>query len=104
MSRSYKKNPYVTDHTRRSTKQSKRIANRIFRRKLSYEEDMPARPQHKKVTESWNICDYKWRMTREEAIEWYMTRTEYEPSGWWAKRYPTLEAWLNYWEKCYKRK
>ena len=100
MSRSYKKNPYVTDHKRRTTKQSKRIANRIFRRKLSHDEDMPARSQHKKITESYNICDYKWRMTEAEAIEWYNT----DASDWFLKRYPTLESWLKYWKKCYKNK
>ena len=58
MSRSYKKNPYVTDKSA-GTKSMKRIANRIVRRRLKDDEDMPARLQHKKMTESWDICT-KW--------------------------------------------
>lgn len=104
MSRSYKKNPYVTDHKCRTTKRSKRIANRIVRRRLGQDEDMPARPQHKKMTESWNICDYKWRMTEAEAIEWYKYHMEDEASEYFKKCYPTLESWLKYWKKCYIRK
>ena len=103
MSRSYKKNPYVTDHKRRSTKQSKRLANRRVRRRL-YDEDALGRIQHKKYTESWDICDYKWRMSREEAIEWYESEGFGIASGYFKERYPTLELWLEYWEKCYKRK
>ena len=102
MSRSYKKNPYVTDHKRRSTKQSKRLANRRVRRRLC-DEDMLGRIPHKKYTCSWDICDYCWRMSKEEAIKWY----EAGPNGaseYFKKRYPTLESWLNYWEKCYRRK
>ena len=104
MSRSYKKNPYVTDHKRRGTKQSKRIANRRVRRRLR-DEDTLGRIQHKKYTESWDICDYKWRMSREEAIEWYESKErEYHISHYFKERYPTLESWLNYWEKCHRRK
>ena len=103
MSRSYKKNPYVTDHKRRSTKQSKRLANRRVRRRLC-DEDTLGRVQHKKYTESWDICDYKWRMSREEAIEWYESEGFGMASGYFKERYPTLELWLEYWEKCYKRK
>ncbi len=103
MSRSYKKNPYVTDHKRRSTKQSKRLANRRVRRRLC-DEDALGRIQHKKYTESWDICDYKWRMSREEAIEWYESEGFGIASSYFKKRYPTLELWLEYWEKCYKRK
>lgn len=104
MSRSYKKNPYVTDHNLHTTKEKKRIANRRVRRRLKNDEDIPARLQHKKMTESWDICDYKWRMTREEAIQWYKYYSNYEASSYFKERYPTLEAWLEYWEKCYRRK
>ena len=107
MSRSYKKNPYVTDKSA-GTKSMKRIANRTVRRRVKDDEDMPARLQHKKMTESWNICDYKWRMTREEAIQWYNEQLEWQKNKgsltYFKKRYTTLEAWLKYWEKCYVRK
>ena len=102
MSRSYKKNPYVTDHSS-GTKSMKRIANRRVRRSIKNDEDMPARLQHKKMTESWDICDYRWRMTRQDAIEWYNDNSQYK-SSYFKKRYPTLEAWLKYWDKCYRRK
>lgn len=108
MSRSYKKNPYVTDHKRRSTKQSKRLANRRVRRRLRFyaeaEDDALGRFQHKKYTESWDICDYKWRMSRKEAIQWYESEGFGMASSYFKKRYPTLESWLKYWEKCYRRK
>ena len=42
-------------------------------------------------------------MTRQEAIEWYYTTIKYA-SSYFKKHYPTLEAWLKYWEKCYRRK
>ena len=105
MSRSYKKNPYSTDHTRKSTKNNKQIANRVVRRHVNcMDEDMPARLQHKKMTESWNICDYRWRMTRQDAIDWYNNEMANSASNYFKKRYPTLEAWLKYWDKCYRRK
>lgn len=106
MSRSYKKNPYVTDGYGGDRKTDKRIANRTVRRRIRMMgEDMPARLPHKKMTESWNICDYRWRMTREEAIQWYESEQQnYEASEYFFKHYPTLEAWLKYWDKCYRRK
>ena len=105
MSRSYKKNPYVTDGYGGDRKANKRIANRKVRRRVNtMDDDMPARLQHKKMTESWDICDYKWRMTREEAIHWFNERMTDEATEYFKKRYPTLEAWLKYWEKCYRRK
>ena len=103
MSRSYKKNPYVTDRSQ-GTKYMKRMANRIVRRRIKDDEDMLARLPHKKMTESWDICDYRWRMTREDAIHWYNNEMEHEASAYFKKHYPTLEAWLKYWDKCYRRK
>lgn len=103
MSRSYKKNPWVTDHKRKTTKQSKRLANKTFRRKIGRENDMAARPQHKKYTDSYDICDWKMRMTREEAINFYLYECD-DFNPYIKRRYPTLKSWLNYWEKCYHRK
>jgi len=104
MSRSYKKNPFVTDHRCGTTKELKRLANRTVRRHVNEMEDMPSRLPHKKMTETWDIHDYSWRMTREEAIEWYRYQMEHKASEYFKKRFPTLEAWLNYWEKCHRRK
>lgn len=103
MSRSYKKNPFVTDQSQ-GTKSMKRLASRKVRRLIKNEEDMPARLPYKKMTESWMICDYKWRMTEAEAIEWYKYKMANEASDWFKRHYPTLESWMKYWAKCYKRK
>lgn len=100
MSRSYKKSPFATDHKRGTTKGLKRLANKTFRRRISCDEDMPARPAHRKYTETWDIHDYSWRMTRAEAIDWYLC----EAPASFKERFPTLKAWLKYWEKCYRRK
>ncbi len=99
MSRSYKKNPFLTD-CGQGRSYAKRTANKIFRRKIAEEEDMSSYPKFKKYSCSWNICDYRMRMTEEEAIEWY----EYRASKKLKKRFPTLELWLKYWAKCYIRK
>jgi hypothetical protein len=60
MSRSYKKNPVGKDNG--DKKSMKQIANRTVRRRVKMDEDMPARLQHKKMTESWDITDYKTRI------------------------------------------
>ena len=99
MSRSYKKQPWVTDHKRRSTKKSKALANRKFRRKMKQDENVELpipRSCSKRTCESWNICDYKWRMTEQEAVDWYY---ETQPS-----KFKTLEDWMRYWAKCHVRK
>ena len=102
MSRSYKKNPVCKDTGSNGRRFAKRRASQLFRRKIELDEDMPARPQHKKMTESWEICDYRTRMTETEAIEWYYYRSERE--DYFKKRYPTLEKWLKAWRKWYKNK
>lgn len=104
MSRSYKKNPYVTNHKRKVSKIAKRIANHSFRQQIKKDEEMSARPQHKKMTDGYDISDYSFRMTREDAIQWYENEMENDATEYFKKRYPTLESWLKYWEKCYRRK
>ena len=99
MSRSYKKNPFVTDHRRGTTKELKRLANRTFRRKISCDEDMPARPAHRKYTETWNIHDYISRWSWKQAKEEYNN-----PIYTWKNKYPTLEEFYKFWTKYYKRK
>lgn len=101
MSRSYKKNPVVTDN-KGGKNFAKRKANKEFRRKISSNEEMPHKPQHKKYTESYNVCDYKSRMTYKEAVIWYYLMCE--SSIYFNKRYPTLKKWLMYWDKCYNKK
>ena len=101
MSRSYKKNPYATDHSRNTSKARKRLANQTFRRHISLDENMPARPQHRKYTESWDICDWRNRWTKQEALEWYKCQPE---DSYIKRRYPTEKRFISYWEKICRRK
>lgn len=98
MSRSYKKIPIAKDSTK-SSANNKRIANRVYRHNNKME--LHQRKAYRKHYETWKIHDYVSLYTREQAIKDYYDR-EYK----YLKRlgYPTLESWLNYWEKCYRRK
>lgn len=99
MSRSYRKHPVVKDNGK-SKKQDKTLANRIVRRKLKDPEyDLADGKSYKKEYESWNIADYITRWTKEEAIK------EYDENFYIDKeRFPTLDSWINFWEKCMYRK
>ena len=57
MSRSYKKTPYAGDN---KTKWAKRQANKLVRSKLERWniQDNISPSWYKKISESWNICDY----------------------------------------------
>lgn len=54
MSRSYKKNPGYTDHSK-STYKDKRFANKKVRKTKNISNG----GAYRKVYESWNICDFK---------------------------------------------
>ena len=103
MSRSRKKSPWITDHHVKTSKQQKRIANKTLRQDKNFDISGSA---YKKRYEPWDICDYKWLWTREEAIEeWYAEESpHYERYAWRHSRFASLEEWLSYWEKCVKRK
>ena len=104
MSRSYKKSPYVTDHRRKSSKINKRLANKRFRRIIARTEDAPCGSTYKKYIESWDICDYRWRTTKEEAIVWFKEEVQNNPNGYFAMHFPTVDDYLKYWEKWHRRK
>lgn len=97
MSRSYKKNPFATDHKCRTTKINKRLANKRFRRTLQLYQN----GNYKKCNESWDICDYKKRITKDAAINWYINECD---STYIKGKYPTLESYLNFWAKYAIRK
>lgn len=97
MSRSYKHTPFITDHRCGVTKYSKKLANRRFRRSS----ELYQNSAYKKYNESWDICDYKWRSIKRDAIDWYINECN---SSYVKGRYPTLESYLNYWAKCAVRK
>lgn len=101
MSRSYKKHPFITDHTRNSTKSKKRFANKTFRNKIKYNEEIAIQPQFKKYFCSYDICDYRWRWTKQEA---YLDYVNGKLSTYIYEHYPTVNDWLNYWRKCCKSK
>lgn len=94
MSRSYKKYPIVKDPP---NKGMKKYANK----KVRHTKDIPNGKAYKKVFESWEISDYCWIWTREEAINSYK---QAPANSWIRKHFETLEEYLIYWEKCVKRK
>ena len=97
MSRSFKKHPWVTDHHVKSSKESKKFANKAVRNK----EDLPNGKAYKKVYESWDICDYKYIWTWKEAKKQW----EEEPPTSYIKRcHPTLKSYYRYWLRCTKGK
>lgn len=100
MSRSYKQTPYCGDT---KTKWAKRQANKLVRSKMkkwNIQDDVfPS--YYKKISESWNICDYYSIMTLNEWLEMrsnplhrvYMRHKEYNE-----------EEEIQNWCKWYKRK
>lgn len=94
MSRSYKKHPRVKDA---ANKGMKKFANK----KVRHIKNIPNGKAYKKVFESWDISDYNWIWTKEQAIETYNSAPD---DSWIKKHYETLEKYLMYWEKCTKRK
>ncbi len=98
MSRSYKKHPVVTDSKCRTTKASKKLANRRFRHSTI---ELYQGSSYKKYNESYNINDYKWWSTERDAIDWYINVCD---NSYIRGKYKTLEDYLNYWAKCALRK
>lgn len=92
MSRSYKKNPYITGNRHRSSKIAKRRANKKFRHSIALEENILIRSKYKLYSCSWNICDYRWRITKKEAINWYFNGYN---NNYIKNRYPTLNSYIN---------
>ena len=62
MSRSYKKHPGCALRT----KGMKRIANRAVR---IYKENIPKGNAYRKIFQSWEICEYSWRVSWERYCE-----------------------------------
>ena len=99
MSRSYKKHPINKDGGK-SKKEIRSLANRKVRRKLNDPNFGIANGKaYKKEFESWDIADCILRWTKEDAIREYKTQIYIDK-----KRFPTLESFLNFWEKCMHRK
>jgi hypothetical protein len=94
MSRSYKKTPIYKD----KAKGMKVIANRIVRK----QKEIPKGMGYKKIVDSWNISDYKFRDTLKEFLDrqesYVMRRYGRELTKEEKRRY------TNDWYKWYKRK
>ena len=104
MSKSYKKTPYYTDHTR-GTKYWKRLANKRVRR---YNKDLANGTAYKKVSCSYDIHDYVSYWSKEEAILNYYTKLCYnwitnQYERLWGE-YETEQDFLQHWAKFYRRK
>ena len=96
MSRSYRKHPICKDA---AGKFMKRFANKAVRHNL----DIPNGKAYKKCFESWNISDWCYLWSKEEAIKDY-ERAQTKEYSWIRDHFDTLEQYLIYWEKCTKRK
>lgn len=97
MSRSYKKSPWVTDHHVKSTKEKKKFANK----KVRNTGFLPNGCAYKKVSESWDICDFKWSTSWQESKKAYLNG---ELGNYIYEHYPTLKSYYRYWYKCHKMK
>lgn len=95
MSRSYKKNPVVTDDT--MAKSGKKFANKKVRR-TDFDELPIKGSGYKKVYEQYEIRDYKFYWTWEELLRHYHEHPEIY------SEYKTEEELYAYWYKTYKAK
>lgn len=93
MSRSYKKHPWITDHHVKTSSEMKKFANK----KVRHTKDLPNGKAFKKVSESYDLCDWRYRWTKQEAID------EYYRSPFLQEQY-TIKEWLKYWKKMAFRK
>lgn len=101
MSRTYKKTPYCGDN---KGKIKKRMANKKVRMFLKNFDEILKYNEYKKISESYNVCDYYWIETWESYwnrciknyYEWNHTGIKMD--------YPDKEKEYRYWYKCYKMK
>lgn len=100
MSRSYKKSPV---RKQPADQANKRAANRRVRRT----KDIPNGGSYKKCYESWEISDWGWWSSKQDAInDWNesLSRRKTSYGSYLVEHFKTLEQYLAYWEKCTKRK
>ena len=102
MSRSYKKNPVVTDGSAHSTQHSKRLASRRLRRSLNNGDELLQGSKYKKHTCSYSIHDYAFRLSWEDARREYEGNKVKYPR--FMEKYDTIEKYRKWWEKYYRRK
>ncbi|WP_223070222.1 hypothetical protein [Paenibacillus caui] len=95
MSRSVKKSPVWTDHHTPGTRWSKRQASKAVRR---FTGDVQNGKWYRKLFCSWDICDYRFFKTRQQAIH------EWKTSRWQRDRLLTQAEVIKDWDKLYRRK
>lgn len=115
MSRSYKKNLYVRDNQRGGAKKAKReAASRIRNIPIDEDNDVLAgkSSRFKKVNkDSYDIHDYSWLWTEEDARETYRLLQEKAKDGLLnvaetaiLKKYPTEKKYLSlFWAKHFRK-
>lgn len=108
MSRSYKKTPWAGD---KKGKIKKRIANQTVRSWLKQHPDVKlSKSDFKKIYETWDICDYGYKMTWEEYWEseiryyyWFKMNFPEAKKSKYCK-YPDKKETYRQWYKWYKMK
>lgn len=97
MSRSYKKSPVLTDGKRKTTKESKRFANKTVRH---YKKGISNGKAYRKLFCSYDIHDWV------SYWSWHQAKKEYESGElvYLQDKYPTLNKFYQYWKKYQKRK
>lgn len=108
MSRSYKHTPYIGD---KKTKWAKRQANRKVRHYLNrqmIQDESFAPAAYKKVSESWNICDYYDIATWKEHLAYRKQLIARGSKPWGMVLFEDgdfdIDEERKLWEKWYKRK
>lgn len=94
MSNSFKKTPIWTDNHSPGTRWGKQQANKAVRR---YTDDVQNGKWYRKIYFSWNIHDYRFYQTKQQAIH------EWRASRWLSNRF-SKKAIIRNWEKDYRRK
>lgn len=95
MSKSYKKSPAWTEQTTPNSIWAKRKAAKAVRR---FADDISSGKWYRKLYCSWDICDYRFYKTKQQAI------LEWETSDCPRDQEMTRAEVINDWEKQYRRK
>ena len=94
MSRSYKHSP-ICPESKNKKWFFKRYANKVVRQ---FKGELANGKAYRRLYNSWDICDYKFRETLEEAI------LDWEVGRWSWTRDMTREEVIQYWKASYYRK
>ena len=97
MSRSRRKSTFVVDNHGHNLRRRffKKYYNKSLRNRLKNNDEVLAGNSYRKLSDSWNICDYRWYWSERMAIEEYYS----EHGSWFYKRYPTVESWIKHYRK-----